>query len=48
MSDDQMQTIYDEMLAMFDVLPNHRQEPIRFSYYVKLYYYYKSKEKVLD
>ena len=49
MSDDQMQAIYGEMLEMFGNLPNHRQEPVRFADYVKLFYYYKNRqEKVLD
>ena len=37
MSDDEMRVIYGEMVEMFPVLPNHRHEPIRFAYYVKLY-----------
>lgn len=51
MSDAQMRAIYEEMIEMFGVLPNHKQEPIRFAHYVKLYYYYKSRietEKVFD
>jgi hypothetical protein len=51
MSDAQMQAIYNEMLEMFENLPNHRQEPIQFAHYVKLFYYYKSRsevQKVLD
>jgi|APCry1669188970_1035186.scaffolds.fasta_scaffold510659_2 hypothetical protein len=44
MSDTEMQTIYDEMIAMFGVLPDHKQEPIQFAHYVKLYQYYKSRE----
>lgn len=51
MSDAQMQTIYNEMLEMFGTVPNHKQEPIRFAHYVKLYNYYKSRaeeQKVLD
>ena len=46
-----MQAIYDEMIEMFGSLPNHRQEPIQFTHYVKLFYYYKSRaeaQKVLD
>ena len=51
MSDAQMRAIYEEMIEMFGVLPNHKQEPIRFAHYVKLYNYYKSRaeeQKVLD
>jgi hypothetical protein len=51
MSDVQMQAIYDEMIEMFGSLPNHRQEPIQFAHYVKLFYYYKSRaeaQKMLD
>jgi hypothetical protein len=39
-----MELIYKEMSEMFSNLPNHKQEPVRFSYYVRLYRYYKSKE----
>lgn len=51
MSDDQMLVIYTDMLEMFGTLPNHKQEPIRFAHYVKMYHYYKSRaeaQKVLD
>ncbi len=44
MSDAEIQDIYDKMIAMFGTLPNHKQEPIQFAHYVKLYKYYKSKE----
>lgn len=48
MSDDEMRVIYGEMVEMFPLLPNHRQEPIRFAYYVKLYRYYKSQQAVQE
>ena len=51
MSDAQMQVIYDEMIELFGMLPNHKQEPVRFAHYVKLYNYYKSRaeeQKVFD
>jgi hypothetical protein len=44
MSDDEMKLIYNEMLEMFKGLPNHKQEPIRFAHFVRLYKYYKNKD----
>jgi hypothetical protein len=44
MSDDEMKVIYNEMLDIFGTLPNHKQEPLRFAHYVRLYRYYKNKE----
>ena len=44
MSDTEMRNIYSKMLEMFGTLPDHKQEPIRFAYYVKLFEYYQSKE----
>jgi hypothetical protein len=46
MSDTEIKTIYDEMITMFGTLPNHKQEPIQFTHYVKLYQYYKAREEV--
>lgn len=44
MSDTEIQDIYSKMLELFGFLPDYKQEPIRFAYYVKLFEYYQSKE----
>ena len=41
MSDEQALSQFNEMLEMFGYLPNPKQEPARFFYFVKLYRYYK-------
>lgn len=41
MENKELEKVYQEMVEIFgDHLPNPEQEPIRFSYYVKLYKYY--------
>lgn len=41
MSDEQLETIYNEMKEMFPNLPNFIYYPIGFAHYVKLFHYMK-------
>jgi transcription-repair coupling factor (superfamily II helicase) len=44
MSDEELNTILDEMYDRFGALPNPFQEPIQFAHRIKLYRFYKERE----
>ena len=45
MTDEEALQFYADMMLHYGTLPNFEHEPIQFAYRVKLYKYYKEREK---
>ena len=45
MTDEEIEKIYNEMEVFFGKLPNFEHEPIQFANHVKLFKYYKERNK---
>ena len=43
MTEQEIETVLDEMVEMFGWIPNAERQPRQFAYYVKLYKYLKNK-----